>query len=71
MVGREGMNEIETVMGSSYRGEQVGDKILRGKAIKEPSVQTIGRVVQVYTVFTKNENRRKIDSDVGAKIVEK
>lgn len=41
MVGREGMHEIETVMGFSYRGEQVGDKIVRGKAIKEPSVQTI------------------------------
>ena len=42
MVGREGMHEIETVMGSSYRGEQVGDKIVRGKAIKEPSVQVPG-----------------------------
>lgn len=45
MVGREGMHEIESVVGSSYRGEQVGDKIIKGKAIKKPSVQTIGRVV--------------------------
>ena len=45
MVGREGMHEIETAVGSGYRDEQVGDKIVRGKAIKEPSVQTIGRVV--------------------------
>lgn len=39
------MHEIETAVGSGYRDEEVGDNVVRGKAIKEPSVQTIGRVV--------------------------